>query len=83
MSVISPPDTSSTTSANGLPSAKYWPNAGQPLTDVATSGASRHGVFGAAVSTAAIVVRPRNHHWNGGIDVVASSCSSAASAGMS
>jgi hypothetical protein len=84
-SVIPARLTSSVTSAIGscrVPVHLYWPNAGDPLTEVDISRAFSQ-VPSEWASTTAMCSRPRSHQTNGGIDDVASSCSRAVSAATS
>src|SRR5215218_10700471 len=84
---IRPSATSTTTSAHGTrappgPVGVYWANAGDPL---AATGTRREPLHGRPDPSSAwwICARPRSHHPSGGIDTVASSCSSATSASTS
>ena len=84
---IRPSATSTTTSAHGTrappgPVGAYWANAGDPL---AATGTRRESLHGRPDPSSAwwICARPRSHHPSGGIDIVASSCSSATSASTS
>ena len=63
-------------------SGRYWPHAGDPLASTRTSFEPAHSWPGPSIQPT-MSRSPRSHRSYGGIDSVASSCSSAVSAAMS